>query len=243
MIDLEKYFYDHMLLTGANELDPSIFINYMNKRDSLEDVKNVLRNRQDEISVLKVLRYAFEYYLAWSPEYTMDHISVQVLEKLKLYKTAKNRITYPPELQAPNSPWLYYLVCQMYPDRFTYDSTAAVEAFYDTFLTTKQREKTIFDASPEGRKRAYVCLLCALRKDGLFTAEDAYARLTAAKVKPWLTKYKLKTFCEQCFGDDAVEFLHAALPKNEENERAYNMAKYQVAEKENKARLRRIKTT
>lgn len=251
MIDINHYFYDRLLLKNDKFIDASLFVNYTNKRESSDDENipqiksaskkvNPKRNKEDEKTAISVLRYAFDYYLAWPAEYTMDHISVELLKKLKIFDLADRRINYPPELVEPNSPRLYYLVCRMYPEKFTYDSTAAVESFYESRLKSRQREKTLFDGTPEGLSRGSICLMYALRKEGITSAHDAYAKFLSTGLSPWLEKAKLITFCDQNYSHP-IEFLHAALPSTEDNEREYAYAKYKMQQKEQKSKLRRLK--
>lgn len=245
MIDIDKYYYDRYLMSCDKNFDTSLFLNYSNTKQETtadeEDIpKKAKRDKQDEKDTLAVIRYAFDFYLRWPPEYTMDHISVSLLKKIKLYDLATKRINYPPELTTDNSPWLYYLVCQMYPEKFTYDATSAVESFYKVFLTTQQRTKTIFDSTPEGKKRAAICLLYALRDDGISSSAEAYQKFLGHKVKPWLLKYKLLSYYTENY-THPIEFLHDALPRTEENEREYRMAKFLLSEKENVAKHRKSK--
>lgn len=243
MIDIEKYYYDYMLIRQEPYIPTRLFKDaHATKSESVDDegVVTVKRNREDEEMLIHILRYVFEYYLGWDPEYTRDHISDEVLKRLNLYTQIQMRVTFPPELSKPNSPYIGYILSRMYPDRYHYDRTTAVEEFYERYLAGGQKMKTFFDGSRESDERAKICLRHAFVMDGIVSVRDQYAILSGKDSDKWLRQKKLKNYCDEHY-TSPIDFLRDSIVRTRESENAYLEALAEVLKKEEKRRTRKRK--
>ena len=127
-MDDEKYLYDQVLLGRKKTCGKELFETTVNGRKEYNPI--------DEERAIKIVKYAMEYYLGWSPMQVWENLDDEVIKKMKLSGLVNQRIKFPVELvdQKEN---IKYLVCRMYPEKFHYNSDQAVEAYYDRVLSGK----------------------------------------------------------------------------------------------------------
>lgn len=226
MIDSNKFYYDKLLFDQTDSIRELVFPN--TEKETMNET--ALAN---EKTALSIIRYALEYYLEWTPAYTMEHLDIDVLKKLRLYNVAMFRINYPKELEKIDSPRAYYIVCKLYPDIYHYDSKAAVIAYYKKhILIGGKYTNSFFDPNDEdGKERACSCLMYAINEENWLhsmSPKNLYAFFSGEKLpearmtlNEFLINYHFKSIIDKAYAKSALDFLHAALPSSDKNSLRY----------------------
>lgn len=247
MIKINKYYYDKMLFEGAPDIDKFAFYepNYSATSGDIQDPEIKRCAALNESIALDFLRYALEYYLEWTPQYAMDHLDAEMLEKLHLKGVMRTRVRYPEEVKSDDSPWVYYLICKAYPAKFKYDKKGAIiEHYKKNYLTTTRYASKFFSDTDEGRERARICLWYALKDvDGRFqSVAEMYNFFLENKgeASSWLKEKKLNMHCENNY-ENAIEFLHASVPPEMDDENAYNECVFTIENRLQRKIQRKLK--
>lgn len=214
-MDNEKYLYDQVLLGRKKTCGKELFEATVNGRKEYNPI--------DEERALKVIRYAMEYYLGWSPSQVWDGLNDEVINKMKLGLLVNQRIKFPVEL-VDREEIIKYLVCRLYPKIFHYKPERAVEAYYDRILAGEitRFKKGFFTKEDEsGKDRAAICLRRALELDGRFTNLEAmYDYFCTSEGRQFISTHKLNSACRDLF-EFPICFLHYAvyplIPKEKKN--------------------------
>lgn len=214
-MDDEKYLYDQVLLGRKKTCGKELFETTVNGRKEYNPI--------DEERAIKIVKYAMEYYLGWSPMQVWENLDDEVIKKMKLSGLVNQRIKFPVELvdQKEN---IKYLVCRMYPEKFHYNSDQAVEAYYDRVLSGEitRFKKGFFTKDDEsGKDRAAICLRRALELDGRFPSTEAmYDFFCTSEGRSFISAHKLASACRDLF-EFPICFLHYSvypiLPKAQKN--------------------------
>lgn len=212
-MDNEYYIYDQVLLGRKKTIGKELFEMTVNGRKEYNPV--------DEDRSIKIIKYAFEYYLGWSPSRIWEEISEEILEKMKLSSLVNQRVRFPVELLDTKEN-LKYLVCRMYPDLYHYRPEHAVINYYDRVLSgeIKRFKKGFFSKEDNsGKDRAAICLRRALELDGRFASrEEMYDFFCRSEGRQFISTHKLGSACRDLF-EFPICFLHYAVfsitPKEE----------------------------
>lgn len=215
-MDNEYYLYDQVLLGKKRTCGKELFESTINGRKEY--------NPADEERSIKIIKYALEYYLGWSPVQIWENINMEVLEKMKLGSLVNQRIKYPVELLDEEEN-LKYLVCRMYPGLYHYHPEQAVANYYDRVLAgeIKRFKKGFFSKDDNsGKDRAAICLRRALEIDGRFgSREEMYDYFCRSEGRQFISTHKLGSACRDLF-EFPVCFLHyAVFPLTPKEERSH----------------------
>lgn len=170
-------------------------------------------------TVLELIRYAVETRLGWSPFQLREHLTMEILQNLKL-KHLHKFIIFPSYL-TPNED-LFYIAWCIYP--WTQNMTREDLEIrpYKRLLAkeTKKYPKEYFHGL-EGLSRSCSCLRYVLRSHHPFeSVMEMYKFFSTTASVAFLRKYKLLTIGREQFGSP-LEFLHAALPEEQRNNTLY----------------------
>lgn len=229
-MDAEMFIYDQVLIGRKETCGKELF-------ESTATGKKEY-NPADEDRVLKLCRYAFEYYLEWTPEQTMVNIDPNILKRLRLDGLVRQRIRFPAELEPMEN--LQYLVCRMYPERYRYDEKQAVEMYYDKILSMDtSRFKKGFFSGEEGQKRATICLRRCLQMVGPFeNMHQIYDLFATSSAATMLQHYKIKSAYKALY-ELPIDYLHFSLPESERDELYYQKLRFQVKKREYEKKLKK----
>lgn len=231
-MDSECYVYDQVLLRQKESCGKEIFGSTVNGKKEY--------NPQDEERVLKIVRYAFTYYLGWTPEQIRYNIDSEILVKLRLDGIIRQRIRFPVELDAMEN--LQYLVHRMYPDRYSYNQRQAILTYYDRVLSgqTKRFKKGFF-TEENGTYRAGVCLQRMLQLIGQFQSiREVYDLFASTEGRKMLSKYKLSSAARDLY-EFPIDFLHYSLPEHMSDQLYYNKLRFELINEKQKRALRKKK--
>lgn len=205
-----------------------------------KDVKSLncylFESEQNEKIAIELMKYAFSYYLDWSPEDVYNNLTYEILEDLKLTKMLKY-LKFPCELDKKKD--LYYVACILYPKKFKVNNVELAIICYKEILEGKRAKfPKEYLTGQLGYTRAYACLQYLLVNYLSFDSkEDMYKFFASSSGTKTLKKYKLSSACMDLF-DTPLDFLHYALPENIKSDFLYNLYKFRSSEKRYKRKMR-----
>jgi len=220
MLDNEFYAYDQLMIGNKETIVKQIF--------GQGPTNKKVITKSDEERVLKLLRYAFEYYLEWTPEQVRANMDEAVLKKLHLDSLVSQRLEYPDELAPMEN--LEYVCCRMYPHLFHYNRERAVEGYYEKVLRQDiSRVRKSFFTGEGGSERLSICLRYVINRACSFTSKREMYEFFAGKGgRVLLNKYKLLRSCAQ-FYKDPLEFLHYSLNETDRSQLEYERIRFSQA--------------
>lgn len=213
MIGIEAYCYDDLLFGGPDDLGTRLFF-------------PVSANAENEKAALELIRYSVRYYLGWTPEEACEKLTEDTLLRLGIAEEIKGRIAYPPEAEEDAGARRQYLLSRLYPENAAYDAVTFTEACYAKEAAAGRLPEGFFDG-PDGRRRAGICLLYALRSDGYESTEQMFRLMGSSSAGRWLREKRMKRFCDAHFSTPA-DFLKNALPEGGETKRLLKEAKERI---------------
>lgn len=231
-MDAELHLYDLVMIGQKETCGKELFESTMNGRKEYNPV--------DEARALKIIRYAFEYYLGWTPEQVHANIDPAILKRLKVDSMVRQRIKFPVELEPMES--LQYLVHKLYPDRYYYDENRAVEDYYERILSGEitRFKKGFFARGDEGsRRRAEICFRRMLQMIGPFTdVHQLYDLFSSTKGNKLLGKFKLGSAVRDLY-DIPITFLHQSLPVSERDDLYYHKNHFRLKNEKTKKEMKK----
>lgn len=173
-----------------------------------------------EKSVIAIGRFAFSYYMRWTPQDIKSRLTLDILKKLKLDKLFEKYAGFPHELNAKQD--MFYYAHWLYPDVIAYDVRASVLKVYTDLLDGKRNLFSMnFFNDDYALERAEICLLEALKRTEFKNEYEMYRLFASDKAADYLEKFKL-TKPAQMYYKNPVNFLHAALPESYKSEFWFN---------------------
>ena len=175
----------------------------------------------NEKSVRAIGRFAFHYYMRWTPQDIKNKLTLDVLQKLKLDKLFEKYADFPHELNAKKD--TYYYAHWLYPDIIPYDIRASVLQVYQDVLNGKRNLFSMnFFNDDYALERAEICLQEALKRTEFKNEYEMYELFAdPQRANEFLEKFRL-TKPAQTYYKSAVQFLHSALPEHNKNEFWFN---------------------
>lgn len=171
---------------------------------------------EDEKIALKVIRYAIEYYLGWTPEEAYQNFDLNIVALMKLDLAMQN-INFPEECFSGGD--CAYVISLLYPE-FIYDSDASVIREYERSMNGTTHLPRNFYTDLYGKVRAKTVLRYILSEKLLgVQPADLFDLFYRRKAKKFLAKYHLTEPCVEHFDGIPVKYLYEVLP--EETRRAY----------------------
>lgn len=229
-MDSECYLYDQILIGKKEMCGKELFETTGTGKKEY--------NPADEAKVIKLVKYALEYYMGWSPEQIRFNIDESILKKLKLDILIRQRIRFPVELEPMEH--LQYLVHRMYPERYGYDRRTAIEAYYERILAGEtERFKKGFFTEEYGTYRAAICFQRMLQYAGCFSSiHQLYDVFSGVEGRRILNKYKLSSAARDLY-EFPVDFLHFSLPERGRDEQYYHKLRFMLIHDKQKRGMRK----
>ncbi|MDR0286667.1 MAG: hypothetical protein LBI03_03015 [Clostridiales bacterium] len=165
---------------------------------------------------LKIMKYAFDTYLHWTPDQLRDCLNFEVIERLRLQQLLRF-IIFPVELNPEND--LFYIAWQLYPKTVHFNERDLILRVYKNLLEKKIHKypKGFFDGT-YGSQRAQVCLRYMIEQYLPFNSVDElYEYFSTQKCLKALRQNKLTVVCHDLF-ETPLEYLHKSLPKEQQNQ-------------------------
>lgn len=179
---------------------------------------------QNEKMALEVFKYAFDTYLRWSPEQLRNHLTYDIIERLKLTVLLKY-IQFPSESERSKD--LYSLVAKLYPNKFKESVRDVVCRVYVSVMRGERDKfpKEFFNGT-DGRYKALLCFQIMLNNLPPFgSTEEMYQTFAGPSGVALLRKYRLYTVSAGIF-EYPIDYLHAALPKKLKSEYYYHYYRF-----------------
>lgn len=232
-MDNEYYLYDQVLIGRKETCGKELFESTVNGKKEYNPI--------DEKRAIKIIRYAFEYYLGWTPEQTYHNINKEIIRKMHLEGLVGQRIKFPIELDPMDN--LQYLVHIMYPERYTYNGRQAIESYYDRVLSGEiKRFKKGFFTEERGSYRARVCFQRMIQLAGQFTGiHQMYDYFAGTEGRQMLSKYKLSSAARDLY-EFPLDFLHYSLPQKDQDEMYYYKLRFEVVNEKQKRAMKKNHT-
>ena len=210
-----KFEYDLILLGKKNSFSPYFF-----------DYNKTYNQKM----ALVVFKYAIEHYLRWTPEEAGAHLSVKVINMMKLDSLLKY-IIFPGELDPQID--MFYIAHLLYPSRVKFDNRELILRTYKKILDAKMYKfpKEYLSGSM-GIVRACVCFQYMVQQFLPFNnVEEMYKFFSSTNGVKALKKYRLYAICTDIF-DYPIDFLHEALSPKQKNEFYYHYYKFNMINRE-----------
>lgn len=149
--------------------------------------------RMSPPEILEICRYAFSYYLRWSPATVRNQLSVSVLRKMRLYNLVMN--IYPFPLDMDEDMRIRYLIGQMYPQYYDYDEKNNTEEVYRKLNEGELAvpPKGFFSDTDEGKNRIRICFRYMLNHYHMSEDyEEIFSFFESVNGRKFLKKHFLK---------------------------------------------------
>lgn len=175
----------------------------------------------NEKSAIAIGRFAFEYYLQWSPMDIKNRLTKNILKQLKLDKLFEKYADFPHELNAKKD--MFYYAHWLYPETIQYDIRGSILNVYCDLLDGKRNLYSMnFFNDDYALERAEICLQEALKRNEFKNEYEMYAIFASQQLSAeFLEKYKL-TKPAQMYYKSPMHFLYSALPDSYRNEFWFN---------------------
>lgn len=174
----------------------------------------------NEKSVRAIGRFAFKYYMQWTPLDIKNKVTIDVLKKLNLDKLFEKYAGFPHELNTKKD--TYYYAHWLYPELIPYDVRSSVLQVYIDVLDGKRNLFSMnFFNDDYALERAEICLQEALKRTEFKNEYEMYKFFASDEAAKFLDKFRL-TKPAQMYYKNPVQFLHSALPEHNKNEFWFN---------------------
>jgi hypothetical protein len=179
--------------------------------------KNVVLNEQ---VAKEIGRFAFSYYMKWSPNDIKTRLTKDILRKLKLDKLFEKFADFPHELNSKKD--MYYYAHWLYPDIIQYDIRSSVLNVYRGVLDGRRALFSMnFFNDDYALERAEICLQEALKRNEFKNEYEMYALFASDQVVEFLEKYKLSKPA-QMYYKTPMHYLYSSLPESYQSEFWFN---------------------
>lgn len=174
----------------------------------------------NEKSAIAIGRFAFEYYLQWTPHDIKVRLTKDILKQLKLDKLFEKYADFPHELNAKKD--MYFYAHWLYPETIPYDVRGSVLEVYRDVLDGRRAVFSMnFFNDDYALERAEICLQEALRRSEFKNELEMYSLFASDEIGKFLEKYKL-TKPTQMYYKTPMHFLFSALPEEMKSEFWFN---------------------
>ena len=174
----------------------------------------------NEVTAREVGRFAFDYYMQWTPHDIKTRLTKEILKQLKLDKLFEKYADFPHELNSKKD--MYYYAHWLYPDIIPYDIRNSVLNVYRGVLDGKRNLFSMnFFNDDYALERAEICLQEALKRNEFKNEYEMYALFASDQAAEFLEKYKLSKPA-QMYYKTPMHFLYSALPDSYQNEFWFN---------------------
>lgn len=184
----------------------------------------------NERMALHVFQYAIEHFLCWSPEEASIYLTSDKIQLMKL-DTLLRYIRFPAELNPTKD--TFYIVHLIYPHKIKFNEKELVLRVYQQVLSGELYKfpKEYFSDSL-GIMRACTCLQYMISKYlGFTNVKDIYSYFSTPAGTKTLKQYRLYAICTDAFVYP-IDFVHEALPPQQQNEFWYNYYRFQITNRE-----------
>lgn len=174
----------------------------------------------NEKTAREIGKFAFTYYLKWSPNDIKTRLTKNILRQLKLDKLFEKYANFPHELNSKKD--MYYYAHWLYPEIISYDIRSSVLSVYRGVLDGKRALFSMnFFNDDYALERAEICLQEALKRNEFKNEYEMYSLFASDKATEFLEKYKLMKPC-QMYYKTPIHFLYSSLPDEYQSEFWFN---------------------
>ena len=165
-------------------------------------------------------RFAFSYYMQWTPHDVKTRLTKEILKQLNLDRLFEKYANFPHELNSKKD--MFYYAHWLYPEEIPYDVRSSVLKVYTDILDGKRNLFSMnFFNDDYALERAEMCLQEALKRNEFKNEYEMYALFASDKAADFLEQYKL-TKPAQMYYKTPMHFLYSALPEEYKNEFWFN---------------------
>lgn len=165
-------------------------------------------------------KFAFSYYMQWTPLDIKTRLTKDVLRKLKLDKLFEKYSDFPHELNSKKD--LFYYAHWLYPEVVPYDIRTGVLNVYKGILDGRRQLFSMnFFNDDYALERAEICLQEALKRYEFKNEYEMYKLFASEEANDFLKEYRLEK-PTQMYYKSPLYFLYSALPETYQNEFWFN---------------------
>lgn len=181
--------------------------------------KNFSKGLITEKEVKEIGRFAFEYYLQWSPWDIYTRLTKDVLVRLRLDRLFKAYSDFPHELTASKD--LFYYAHWLYPHIIPYDVGKGVLNVHKGVMADKRRYSMNFFDDEYGMDRAEICLLNAINSHGFANIREMYEFFGSDQGDDFIKAQKLEKPM-LIYYKTPLKFFYSAIPEKYKSDFWYN---------------------
>lgn len=174
----------------------------------------------NEKTAREIGRFAFTYYMQWTPNDIKTRLTRDILRQLKLDKLFEKYVDFPHELNVKKD--MHYYAHWLYPELIPYDIRSSVLNVYRGVLDGKRALFSMnFFNDDYALERAEICLQEALKRSEFKNEYEMYALFASPDVGEFLERYKL-TKPAQMYYKTPMHYLYSSLPESYQSEFWFN---------------------
>lgn len=197
---------------------------YVSNRKSIPNLyfEGMSRKQQNE-QALKIVRFAIEKYLRWTPQDVKHSLTPEVIKKLKLNILIDTYIDFPPEY-SKNGMDITYLAYLLYPDKFHLSmEEQCINMFHRIIRGDLKKYPSTWIDSNSGVLRLGILIRYVIKQLPRFKSPEAlYEYFSSPNGMKTLRDYKLYTFAMALY-PNIITAVHQALPPNAKSDFLYNV--------------------
>lgn len=167
---------------------------------------------QKQEQALKIIRFALEKYLQWTPQNIRRYLTSDVLKKMKLSKIVNKYIDFPQEYSKDDLD-MTYLAYLLYPKKFRLSIEDQCIAMFERVHTgSASKFPSTWIGGIEGVRRFSILLQYAILQMPRFqNLEAMYQYFSGPKGVAAMKKYKLYSFAITLYAN-VFEAFHKSMP-------------------------------
>lgn len=181
-----------------------------------------LSSEQKQEQALKIIRFALEKYLKWTPNNIRYYLSSSVLEKMKLQKIVNKYIKFPLEY-SKNDLDMTYLAYLLYPNKFHLNiEDQCITMFEKVNNGSMSKFPPEWIRGIEGIRRFSILLQYMISQMPRFkNQEEMYEFFAGPKAVTTFKKYKIYYIAIALY-PNVFEAFHQSLPRHLKSEFLYH---------------------
>ena len=180
-----------------------------------------------EQSALRVIQFATEKILRWSPETIALYINPELIHLLHLQRPL-SKVKFPAELDPERD--LFYLAQAIYPDKIRYSKTKIILRIYQRIMDKRQpKYPKNFFIGASGLINACICLQYAINQNvAVHSIQELYDKFSnEAWAISFLRANRLYVPFYQNY-EYPIDMLHDALPEESKDDLFYHRYRFKT---------------
>lgn len=183
--------------------------------------KGLSRKQQNE-QALKIIRFAFKYYLNWTPNQIKEGLTTDIIKKLKLDTLINTYIDFPPEYTKSGLD-IVYLAYLLYPNKFHLSvEEQCINMLHRIYRGELKKYPSSWIDSNNGIIHLQILIRYVIQQLPRFKNPEAlYEFFASPQGLKALKDYKIYNFITGLYASP-LQAVHQSLPPNAQSEFLFN---------------------